>query len=161
MNNIYKELLKYPHELEFTVETNIGKQSLNLSQLVNSGFIYSDSKTYLKSAEKFLNRNNEDINVTKINFEDFRSYHISESEDPDNFDIYEYLSIHEEIYNKISKIAKEELYIKTLKTRGSDSLDFHDTAVWALEDALTKAYLQGIETNELELTEDSSKKMKM
>ena len=33
-------------------------------------------------------------------------------------------------------IAKKHLSIETLATRRSDSLDFHDVAVWCVRDAL-------------------------
>jgi PIN domain nuclease of toxin-antitoxin system len=44
----------------------------------------------------------------------------------------------------VSKIAKNVLDIETLETRKSDSLDFHDVAVWELKKALRMAYLEGI-----------------
>ncbi|MDE2020228.1 MAG: hypothetical protein KGJ13_07835 [Patescibacteria group bacterium] len=37
-------------------------------------------------------------------------------------------------------IAKEHLNIETLKTRNSDSLDFHDCSVWGVKKALQAAY---------------------
>lgn len=40
-------------------------------------------------------------------------------------------------------IAKNELYIDTLKTRKSDSLDFHEISVWSLKDALEEAFKAG------------------
>lgn len=40
-------------------------------------------------------------------------------------------------------IAQEELGITTLETRNSDSLDFHDIAVWKLRKALLRAYQAG------------------
>lgn len=40
-------------------------------------------------------------------------------------------------------IAKEHLNIATLQTQGSDSLDFHDCAVWGLEAALQAAFEAG------------------
>ena len=33
--------------------------------------------------------------------------------------------------------------IETLKTRNSDSLDFHDVAVWSIRDALAAAFAAG------------------
>lgn len=42
------------------------------------------------------------------------------------------------------EIAKETLGIETLETRNSDSLDFHDVAVWQLKTALREAYLAGM-----------------
>ena len=43
----------------------------------------------------------------------------------------------------IEKIAKETLGLETLETRKSDSLDFHDLAVWNIKEALLKAYNAG------------------
>ena len=40
-------------------------------------------------------------------------------------------------------IAREILKIETLKTRRSDSLDFHDVSVWSLREALNRAYELG------------------
>ena len=40
-------------------------------------------------------------------------------------------------------IAKKHLHIETLKTRNSDSLDFHDCSVWAIKKALQDAYELG------------------
>ena len=42
-------------------------------------------------------------------------------------------------------IAKRALDIPTLRTRKSDSLDFHDVAVWSLLEAMRLAYAAGIE----------------
>jgi len=36
----------------------------------------------------------------------------------------------------LTQIAQSKLGIETLETRKSDSLDFHDVAVWCLRDAL-------------------------
>ncbi|MBI1327031.1 MAG: hypothetical protein GC136_05265 [Alphaproteobacteria bacterium] len=41
------------------------------------------------------------------------------------------------------KIAKKHLNLETLETRNSDSLDFHDVAVWSLKEALQEAYEAG------------------
>jgi len=43
----------------------------------------------------------------------------------------------------LADIAKKEMDIPTLKTRESDSLDFHDVSVWSLKESLKKAYLAG------------------
>ncbi len=43
----------------------------------------------------------------------------------------------------IERIAKDILDIPTLKTRKSDSLDFHDCAVWQIKRALENAYKAG------------------
>ncbi|RKG98082.1 DUF6900 domain-containing protein, partial [Corallococcus carmarthensis] len=44
----------------------------------------------------------------------------------------------------LERIAREALSIETLKTRNSDSLDFHDVAVWRLKEALEAAYQAGL-----------------
>jgi len=41
-------------------------------------------------------------------------------------------------------IAKETLHIDTLETRKSDSLDFHEVAVWSVKAALEAAYRAGL-----------------
>ena len=43
----------------------------------------------------------------------------------------------------IEKIAREILDLETLETRKSDSLDFHDMAVWTIREALEAAYNAG------------------
>ena len=43
----------------------------------------------------------------------------------------------------LTLIAKEHLDIDTLETRHSDSLDFHDIAVWRIKDALQAAFNAG------------------
>lgn len=43
-----------------------------------------------------------------------------------------------------SKIASEHLGIPTLETRRSDSLDFHNVAVWSVKEALRAAYQAGV-----------------
>ncbi|NCT08443.1 MAG: hypothetical protein GW769_17045 [Alphaproteobacteria bacterium] len=44
----------------------------------------------------------------------------------------------------LTEIAKKHLNLETLETRNSDSLDFHDVAVWAIKDALQEAYEAGV-----------------
>ncbi|WP_434345746.1 DUF6900 domain-containing protein [Myxococcus virescens] len=44
----------------------------------------------------------------------------------------------------LERIARETLNIDTLKTRKSDSLDFHDVSVWRLKDALEAAFQAGL-----------------
>lgn len=41
-------------------------------------------------------------------------------------------------------ISKEQFRIDTLETRKSDSLDFHDVAVWSVKAALEAAYRAGL-----------------
>ncbi|MCL4196215.1 MAG: hypothetical protein KJZ69_01870 [Phycisphaerales bacterium] len=43
----------------------------------------------------------------------------------------------------LTTIAREALGLETLETRSSDSLDFHDLAVWCVKDALARAYEAG------------------
>ena len=45
----------------------------------------------------------------------------------------------------LTLIAQKHLRIDTLKTRNSDQLDFHDTAVWCIRDALEAAFKAGVE----------------
>ncbi|MBK8977133.1 MAG: hypothetical protein IPM29_14560 [Planctomycetes bacterium] len=44
----------------------------------------------------------------------------------------------------LASIAKTMLHIDTLETRKSDSLDFHDVAVWSVKAALAAAYRAGL-----------------
>ena len=43
----------------------------------------------------------------------------------------------------LETIAKKHLFLETLKTRNSDSLDFKDQSVWGIRHALYDAYLAG------------------
>lgn len=45
----------------------------------------------------------------------------------------------------LADIAGKHLDIETLQTRKSDSLDFHEVAVWTLRDALEAAFNAGVE----------------
>lgn len=45
----------------------------------------------------------------------------------------------------LTLIAQKHLNIETLETRHGDSLDFHDTAVWCIKDALEAAFMAGVE----------------
>jgi hypothetical protein len=45
----------------------------------------------------------------------------------------------------LTQIAREHLSIETLETRRSDSLDFHDVAVWCVRSALEAAFNAGVE----------------
>ena len=45
----------------------------------------------------------------------------------------------------IKKIAQNHFDIETLETRNSDSLDFHDVAVWQIKKALEDAFRAGME----------------
>lgn len=46
----------------------------------------------------------------------------------------------------IEQIARDQLMIETLETRRSDSLDFHEVAVWNVKHALQLAFLAGKES---------------
>ncbi len=50
---------------------------------------------------------------------------------------------HDDINRRLEEIAKAVLDVPTLETRRSDSLDFHDVAVWSIRDALLAAYHAG------------------
>ena len=43
----------------------------------------------------------------------------------------------------IRRIAEKTLQIPTLEARNSDSLDFHEFAVWSIKEALEQAYAAG------------------
>jgi hypothetical protein len=43
----------------------------------------------------------------------------------------------------LAEIAMKHFFIDTVETRNSDSLDFHDVAVWAIRSALEVAYAAG------------------
>lgn len=45
----------------------------------------------------------------------------------------------------LTQIAQQHLDIETLERRWSDSLDFHDVAVWCLRDTLEAAFNAGVE----------------
>ena len=44
---------------------------------------------------------------------------------------------------QLQQIALDHLFIATLETRSSDSLDFHDVSVWAIKTALQAAFEVG------------------
>ena len=43
----------------------------------------------------------------------------------------------------LAEIAAKHLFLETLETRNSDSVDFHDMAVWSIKAALEAAYEAG------------------
>ncbi len=53
----------------------------------------------------------------------------------------------------IEKIALDHLFIDTLETRKSDSLDFHDVSVWGVKSALEAAYRAGFEAAQKQAAE--------
>jgi len=48
----------------------------------------------------------------------------------------------------LAEIASRHLHLETLETRNSDSLDFHDMAVWSIKAALEAAYEAGRQSRE-------------
>ena len=44
----------------------------------------------------------------------------------------------------LARIALDHLFIETLATRNSDSLDFHDVSVWGVKSALQAAFDAGL-----------------
>ena len=48
------------------------------------------------------------------------------------------------LYALLTRIAQEHLFIDTLETRNSDSMDFHDVSVWGVKEALLAAYQAGL-----------------
>ena len=59
---------------------------------------------------------------------------------------------HDDINRRLEEIAKTVLDLPTLETRRSDSLDFHDLAVWSIREALLAAYHAGRESGQLPRT---------
>jgi hypothetical protein len=50
----------------------------------------------------------------------------------------------DEIALLLESIALDHLFIETLQTRHSDSLDFHDVSVWGVKSALQAAFDAGL-----------------
>ena len=48
----------------------------------------------------------------------------------------------------LESIAKEHLFIETLKTQNSGSLDFHEVSVWGVKAALEAAFNAGKQSNQ-------------
>ena len=57
----------------------------------------------------------------------------------------------------LTQIAQSKLGIETLETRRSDSLDFHDVAVWCLREALEAAFNAGLEQGRKAAKSDKAK----
>lgn len=53
------------------------------------------------------------------------------------------MQIDNDTLNGLKEEACKILGIDTLETRNSDSLDFHDTAVWTIIDVIKMAYAEG------------------
>lgn len=47
----------------------------------------------------------------------------------------------------VAEIARRVLHLDTIETQNSDSLDFHEIAVWAVREALLAAYSAGANAN--------------
>ena len=45
------------------------------------------------------------------------------------------------------EITERHFFLDTLETRNSDSLDFHDVAVWAIRSALEAAFEPGLKAD--------------
>ena len=43
----------------------------------------------------------------------------------------------------LQEIAAKHFFLETLETRNSDSLDFHEVAVWSIRSALEEAFAAG------------------
>lgn len=56
----------------------------------------------------------------------------------------------------LSTIARDHLLIETLETGHSDSLDFHNVAVWAVRGALAAAYEAGHEKAARDLVQSAN-----
>lgn len=52
--------------------------------------------------------------------------------------------INEDVSKLLEEIAEKYLGIDTLQTRKDDSLDFHESAVWQIKQALETAYQCGM-----------------
>lgn len=55
----------------------------------------------------------------------------------------------------LDQLALEHLFIETLETRKSDSLDFHEVSVWGLKNALIAAYQAGLAAGEKNNQQDA------
>jgi len=58
--------------------------------------------------------------------------------------------------DSLSRIAQDHLRVPTLETRRSDSLDFHDVAVWCVRDALQAAFEAGARSARPEIKADKT-----
>lgn len=53
-----------------------------------------------------------------------------------------------EIFSDLEKIALKKLDIPTLNDRGRDRLDFHEVGIYSVLDALTDAFILGLNSKE-------------
>jgi len=53
------------------------------------------------------------------------------------------MSVYVDIDDALATIARKHLRLSTLQARNSDSLDFHEHAVWSIEAALRDAFALG------------------
>src|SRR5262249_46038203 len=65
------------------------------------------------------------------------------SRKPTDYTLNQRRMLMKQIDDLLTALAREHLRIETLETRRSNSLDFHDVAVWGLKDALHAAYQAG------------------
>jgi hypothetical protein len=65
-----------------------------------------------------------------------------------DIDLYGNRILPEDLLPEFEKIAKDTLFIDTLKTQYSDDKDFHDVAVWCIAEAMYQAYLLGQQSKE-------------
>lgn len=49
----------------------------------------------------------------------------------------------DDVDEELNRIGREVFNVDTLITRNSDRLDFHDVPVWAMREALKRAYRLG------------------
>lgn len=50
------------------------------------------------------------------------------------------------VQSQLESIAKEYFHVDTMETRNSDGLDFHEVAIWSINDALKAAFELGQKT---------------
>ena len=56
----------------------------------------------------------------------------------------EMTSLSQDFDRLIEQIAKKNINVETLKTRNSDSLDFHNVSVSSIKKALEEAFIAGM-----------------
>lgn len=126
----------YGEELEF-----VRKQDPRTVWTLVDG---DDGDQYLTNGFHFVNRIGYLVSTVAVPEEIDIEVRIAMQEDPTP-------EPHEQVAStvtpdqRLSEIAREHLGIPTLDTRNSDSLDFHDVSVWAVQAALKAAYDAGIE----------------
>ena len=56
------------------------------------------------------------------------------------------MTISKSTQSQLESIAKEYFHVDTVETRNNDSLDFHEVAIWSINDALEAAFKLGQKT---------------